>query len=95
MLKKELHETKKRYVDLEKRLESQECLIKEIYEEKLSDMEGNLKDHVDAWYNDLQTFITKALQDMTTAPITQQSQPAGPGNGSVMVEKSPYDGGGL
>ena len=95
MLKKDLHETKKRYVDLEKRLESQERLIKEIYEVKLSDVEGNLKDNVDVRYNDLQTFITKTLRDMTMAPITQQSQPAGPANDSVMVEKPSYDGGGL
>ena len=77
---------------MEQRLESQERLITEIYEVKLSDMEGNLKDHVDARYNDLQTFITKALRDMTTAPIAQQSQPAGLANGSVMVENPPMMG---
>ena len=48
MLKKELQATKKKFVDLEQRLDSQERLLKEIYKVKLTELEGNLKEHVDA-----------------------------------------------
>ena len=84
-------------MDLKQRLDSQEQLLKEIYDVKLTELEENLKDHVDARYVDLQKFITKTLNISSTVltPITQQSQPKGPANGRVMVEKSPTPGGGL
>ena len=97
LLKKELQETKQQYVDLEQRLENQERLMKELCGVKLSKMEGDLKDHVDARYQDLQKFIMGALEISGTlvTQVTQQSQPTGPANGSVIVDKSPYHGGGL
>ena len=97
LLKKELQETKQQYVDLEEQLENQERLMKELYEVKLSKMKGNLKDHVDARYQDLQKFIMGALKLSGTlvTQVTQQSQPTGLANGSVIVDKSPYHGGGL
>ena len=57
-------------------------------------MEGNLKDHVDAQYVDLQKIITKSLNISSTGltPLTQQSQPHGLANGSVKVKKNPLQG---
>ena len=95
MLKKELKDTHDKYTTL--RLENQEKLIQEIYETKLTVMEENLKEHVDARYTDLQHFIKYALNISQNTPmqVTQQSQLNGPANRGVLVEKSPNEGGGL
>ena len=55
--KHELGEARERQIDLKAKLESQDNLIKKIYEEKLRESEDRTQDKLDINFKELQTFI--------------------------------------
>ena len=86
IMKKELHEAKNCYVELEQRLEYQEKVMKEFYEVKLKETEDQLINHHNERCDELQHTILTALSlsNVSTTLIIQQSQPKKPANGGAM-----------
>ena len=70
MLKHDLKEAWERQKDLEDKLDSQENLIRDIYEEKLRELEGRMQEKLDIKFKELQTFILGAMGLDNLAPLT-------------------------
>ena len=95
MIKRELESFNTCYTELEKRLQHQEKIMKELIGVKLQEITNDFKKNNDKRFDEIQDNLLKNLNINIAqpAPITQ-SQSTGPANGGVMVEKSPSRGGG-
>ena len=96
MIKWELEVSKNWYIELDQKLEHQENLMKELIEVNLQEITNTFKTHNDNRFDEIHSTLIKAINvnSVLEAPVTQQSQPTGPANGGVIVEKSPFKGGG-